>query len=268
MAEQKSNWLWWTLGGVALLGVGVGTYLYFRGRTTGKQLKNDGKVYIPPVVPPPSTTSTSTSGSISVTVPFKNEMEGNAFRDWVNNNYASWAKENELDRKGKFNNSYIQKAWAKFGVEYSEYLKKVNNPSQNSNVQDLQKVLTAMNGYGIEANSAERVQFLLYDGLGLKNIRVNFTPSGYFWIEMDVHDNTSTSGMQKFDGSWSFANDKFNVKLNDNTFNGTDANLSGMLWALAKKKFPLTLGSMNADGLDDMLNMAGKQYVDSQDSML
>ena len=59
MAEQKSNWLWWTLGGVALLGVGVGTYLYFRNRTKGEQLKNDGKVYIPPVVPPPSSTSTS-----------------------------------------------------------------------------------------------------------------------------------------------------------------------------------------------------------------
>jgi hypothetical protein len=267
MAEQKSNWLWWTLGGVALLGVGVGTYLYFRGRTTGKQLKNDGKVYIPPVVPPPSTTSTSTSGSISVTVPFKNEMEGNAFRDWVNNNYAAWAKTNELDRKGKHNNSYIQKAWAKYGVEYSEYLNKANSAAQGTGIQDLQKVMNAMKDYTIEANSSERVQFMLYDGAGLKNVRANFTPSGYFWIEMDMYDD-GRAGLQKFDGSWSFANDKFNVKLNDNTFNGTDANLSGMLWALAKKKFPLTLGSMNADGLDDMLNMAGKQYVDSQDSML
>ena len=267
MAEQKSNWLWWTLGGVALLGVGVGTYMYIRNKSKKDELKNDGKVFVPPVVPPPTNTSSSGAGNISVTVPFKNEMEGNAFRDWVNNNYASWAKTNQLNRKGKYNNSYIQKAWAKYGVEYSEYLNKVNSTSQNTGVQDLQKVMNAMKDYVIEANSAERVQFLLYDGSGIRNIRTNFTPSGYFWIEMDMHDDAK-AGAEKYDGSWSFANDKFNIKLNDNTFNGSNANLSGMLWAMAKKKFPKTLASMSANGIDEMLNMSGKQYVDSQDSML
>ena len=266
MANQNNNWLWWTLGGVALLGVGVGTYMYIRSRKNKEDIKNDGKVYIPPVVPPPTNSSSSSSGSVSVTVPFQNEMEGNAFREWVNNNYPAWAKTNELDRKGKYNNSYIQKAWATYGVEYSQYLSQLNSSNQSSGVQDLQKVMNAMKDYAIEANSAERIQFLLYDGSGRKNVRVNFTPSGYFWIEMDEISNPDAK--LKYDGTWSFANDKFNLKLSDNSYNGSDANLSGMLWYLAKNKFPNTLASLSADGIDEMMNMSGKNYVDAQDSML
>jgi hypothetical protein len=84
---------------------------------------------------------------------------------------------------------------------------------------------------------------------------------------MDMHDN-GTVGAEKFDGSWSYNNNKFNIKLNDGTFNGSGDNLAGILWSLAKKKFPLTLERMNFNGIDEMLNMSGKQYVDSQDSML
>jgi len=263
MAEQKSNWLWWTLGGVALLGVGVGTYMYIKSRSKQEEMKNDGQVYIPPVVPPPS--NTSTSGN-SITIPFKNEMEGNAFRDWVNNNHSEWAKKNKLDRQGKYNNSYIKKAWAQFGLAYSEYLKTVNTPTPSNDTLDMQKVISAMSGYNIEANSVERIQFLLLDGTGRKNVRVNFTPSGYFWIEMD--EIVAADGKQKHDGNWNYSNNKFNLKLNDNSFNGSDANLSGMLWAMAKAKFPNTLPNLNASFLDEMMNMTGKQYVDSQDSML
>jgi hypothetical protein len=268
MAQQKSNWLWWTLGGVALLGVGVGTYMYFRNKSQEEDLKNEGKVFTPPIVPPPPVNQTSGSGNISVTVPFKNDMEGNAFRDWVNNKYPEWAKTNQLDRVGKkgvgYNNSYIQKAWAKYGVEYSAHQSAGSQSPSNSGVQDLQKVMTAMSAYTTTANSSERIQFFLYDGFGDKNIRVNFTPSGYFWIELDA----STSVAKKFDGSWSFANNQFTVKLADGSFNGTDPNLAGMLWTMAKQKFPNTVGFSSANGLDDMLNMSGKQYVDSQDSML
>jgi hypothetical protein len=264
MAKGNNNWLWWTVGGVAFIGVGVGAFLYFRNKFKEEELKNQGKVFIPPVTPPPApttTTSGSGSGNISITVPFKNEMEGNAFRNWVNNTYSAWATANQLDRKGSYNNSYIQKAWAKYGVEYSAYQSKGSQSASNSGVQDLQKVVTAMNGYAIEDNSSERVQFLLYDGAGVENIRVNFTPSGYFWIELDL-------GAVKFDGTWSFANNKFNIKLNDGSFNGTDANLAGMLWTMAKQKFPNQVGFSSANGLDNMLTEKARSYVDSQDSML
>lgn len=260
MAQKSNNWLWWTIGGVAFVGVGIGAFLYFRNRPKKDELKNNGNVYTPPVTPPPPPASqTSGSGNISVTVPFKNEMEGNAFRDWVNNTHSAWADTNDLDRKGSYNNSYIQKAWAKYGVEYSAHQAKGSQSPSNSGVQDLQKVMTAMSSYTTTANSSERIQFMLYDGQGVKNILVNFTPSGYFWIEeLEV----------KFDGSWSFANNQFTVKLADGSFNGTDANLAGMLWTLAKQKFPNSVGFSSANGLDNMLTEKAKAYVDSQDAML
>ena len=51
-------------------------------------------------------------------VPFKNKQEGNEFRLWVNTKYPDWAKKNQLDKSGSFNNSYITKAWKEFGTMY------------------------------------------------------------------------------------------------------------------------------------------------------
>jgi len=57
-------------------------------------------------------------------IPFKNREEGNAFRRWVNDNHKSWAKANDLTRSGSHKNSYIKKAWAEFGDEYTSGGKK------------------------------------------------------------------------------------------------------------------------------------------------
>jgi|688.fasta_scaffold268243_3 hypothetical protein len=50
--------------------------------------------------------------------PFTNATEGNAFRAWVNKNYPSYAKQIDLSLSGDFNNSFIKKAFAKYGQEY------------------------------------------------------------------------------------------------------------------------------------------------------
>lgn len=42
--------------------------------------------------------------------PFKNKAQGDAFRAWVNDTYPDFAKEIQLSRSGRFNNSYINKA--------------------------------------------------------------------------------------------------------------------------------------------------------------
>ena len=52
------------------------------------------------------------------TQPFKNIEEGNNFRLWVNQNYPEYAKKIKLGKTGSFTNSYIQKAYKKFGKEY------------------------------------------------------------------------------------------------------------------------------------------------------
>jgi hypothetical protein len=57
-------------------------------------------------------------------IPFKDNDEGNKFREWVNKEDPAWAKENQLDKQSSksngFNNSYIQKAWEKYGKKYKE----------------------------------------------------------------------------------------------------------------------------------------------------
>lgn len=52
-------------------------------------------------------------------IPFKNTSEGNRFRQWVNDTYPKYAESIDLSREGSYTNSYIQKAWLKYGKEYS-----------------------------------------------------------------------------------------------------------------------------------------------------
>jgi len=51
-------------------------------------------------------------------IPFKNKTEGNLFRAWVNDNHKGWAKANDLSRSGRHDNSYIKKAWKRWGQDY------------------------------------------------------------------------------------------------------------------------------------------------------
>jgi len=60
------------------------------------------------------------SGSSSTyTFPFKTEAEGNTFRAWVNKKDPTYAKSIDLSLTGTLN-SYVQKAWDKYGVEYTK----------------------------------------------------------------------------------------------------------------------------------------------------
>ena len=56
----------------------------------------------------------------SVKLPFKTKAEGNVFRAWVNDNHRRWAKKNDLGRSGSHTNSYIKKAWKRWGQDYEE----------------------------------------------------------------------------------------------------------------------------------------------------
>ena len=58
------------------------------------------------------------TGESYASTPFKSKAEGDAFRAWINDTYPDYAREIDLDRAGKFNNSYIKKAFAKYGEQY------------------------------------------------------------------------------------------------------------------------------------------------------
>lgn len=57
-------------------------------------------------------------------IPFKNNEEGNKFREWVNKKDPDYAKKIQLDKKSEkengFKNEYIKKAWEKYGEEYKK----------------------------------------------------------------------------------------------------------------------------------------------------
>ncbi len=75
-------------------------------------------------------TKSSGESKSSVKVPFKNTEEGNAFRQWVNNTHPDYAKEINLDKEGSYNNSYVAKAWNKYGKDYKDqqdYLTNIKN---------------------------------------------------------------------------------------------------------------------------------------------
>lgn len=51
---------------------------------------------------------------------FSSKADGDRFREWVNNTRPSYAKTANLDRSGSHTNSYIMKAWGRFGFEYKK----------------------------------------------------------------------------------------------------------------------------------------------------
>jgi hypothetical protein len=67
------------------------------------------------------------------TFPFKTEAEGNTFRAWVIAKDSAYAKSIDLGATGKLN-SYVQKAWDKYGTEYSKTLAPIISPTTKDKI--------------------------------------------------------------------------------------------------------------------------------------
>ena len=136
MADKGSNsWLWWSIGGIATLGLGLGIYYYIKAQREEDQKKNE-ESSTPPIssgsgsVPPVSTTSSTTTPTPAPTytpkpTPFTSVEQSNAFRKWVNDKDPAFAKEIDLtpmvSTSSSMNNPTIQKAWGKYGdIYYTE----------------------------------------------------------------------------------------------------------------------------------------------------
>jgi hypothetical protein len=113
------------IGGSLLVVLGVGGYFlydYIKKRNAERQLKPDadsGQGSGGGGTIGGGTVGGSTGVGSGYTFPFKTTAEGNAFRAWVNDNYPAYAKSIQLDRTGSLN-SFVQKAWVKYGAEYQK----------------------------------------------------------------------------------------------------------------------------------------------------
>jgi len=101
-----------------LLGVG-GYYGYQMLYNPKKDEDDEEEIIIPPNNSGSGSGSGSGSRATNYTFPFKTTDEGNTFRAWINTNYPAYAKEIKLDLTGALN-SYVEKAWIKYGTEYTK----------------------------------------------------------------------------------------------------------------------------------------------------
>jgi len=101
---------------VVVVGLAVGGYfLYKKMSSDGKDPNDDSNdVQAPPPTPPPPLVEKPSYDP----TPFTNQGQGDYFRLWVNRYYPSDAKSLDLSKSGKFDNDFIRKAWAKFGLLY------------------------------------------------------------------------------------------------------------------------------------------------------
>ena len=134
MAEKGSNnWLWWSIGGIATLGLGLGIYYFLKSNkdATAKEEEEKKKatenkgVTLPPPPPSPPTSTTTTTTTATATDPetptnFNNKEQGNAFRRWVRAKDPTYATTIDLSASGPFDNSNIRKAYAKYGNDFQK----------------------------------------------------------------------------------------------------------------------------------------------------
>ena len=98
------GFLWWYLSSKSAKDAGTGETDKDKDKDTGGEL------------PPP----TPTGESLPAT-PFKNKVEGNAFRVWMKDKYPTFSDKGEkLDLDGKYDNNTIRKAYQLYGVEYAK----------------------------------------------------------------------------------------------------------------------------------------------------
>ena len=238
MAENGSNnWLWWSIGGVATLGLGLGIYYFAKANKEAKaeeQKKNAGSgsgsqtTYTPPVYNPSSNTTPSPSPTPAPEVapsytpkstPFTSVEQSNAFRTWLNAKDPTFAKEIDLDASASsassMNNSTIQKAWGKYGEAY-----------YTANSLALSGVRLVSGAKAIEG--------------GIKWTSVDAVPRGEIVMYTDgkiTANAVNSQGVQtKFvQGGWYISGLSFNLMIGGANYSVGAFSLTDAFWSILKK---------------------------------
>jgi len=257
--SSNNNWIWWTLGAVALIGLGVGGYFVFRKPKGGDEKKQDGSGSgdesggSSNIFTNIGTTITETiglgGGSSEGATPFTNSEEGNKFRAWVNDNYPDYAKEIDLDRvNSKYDNSTIRKAWAKYGKEYQEKTGGVttNAPqpsgggqgANNEGWDAIKKYLK--NSLALDKATSYEYTFVMLDvPLKVADYVVHIKEDGnlYFGLQTYGEDTNTKWGKWGFfrraDGSGYWA-----IEMSNGIGNGTNPELHVLLKNVFQAQYP------------------------------
>jgi hypothetical protein len=235
MAENGSNnWLWWSIGGVATLGLGLGIYYFVKANKEAKaeEQKNNSTsnsgtqtTYTPPVYNPTSSNTSTPPAPAPApsytpkSTPFTSVEQSNAFRTWVNAKDPTFAREIDLDASASsassMNNSTIQKAWGKYSEAYY---------TANS---------LALNGAKFVTGSKA------IEG-GIKWTSVDAVPRGEIVMYTDgkitANAVNSQGGQTKFvQGGWYISGLTFNLMIGGANYSVGAFSLKDAFWSILKK---------------------------------
>lgn len=224
---MKNKWIWISLGVAA-----GGTGLFFLGRFVKnkyftKGLDESDVLGSGRPTPNPSAPSSSSSSGFPPT-PFTNNTEGNAFRAWVNDNHPSYAREIDLDRTGAYDNSYIRKAFAKYGVEYQQSLTTGVTPSKPT-ASDFNLLRTLIGAFTKEEDTTEKLQ--IATSADRPRILIDFYPDGLMVVQKD--STWYAPVYYKISGSWKIQNSNLVLGFNGKTYTITPSD-NNAVWTMLK----------------------------------
>jgi hypothetical protein len=256
MADKGSNnWLWWSIGGIATLGLGLGIYYFVKGNKDAKAKAKEeedkkkatngggGTTYVPPS---PAPSPKPTTDYPKKATPFTTTIESNAFRKYVNEKDPNFAKAINLDislsSASSTNNSTIQKAFYKYG---EEYLKSLQNPQGNANQQQSNTWSSAnytsnvelknlISGAGQDIDRTGGDSFEWDSTNSYPTAFVRFYDNGYMTIEKKLHNYTSRYA--KNEGNWKKVVDGFEFNFGNKNYKAKydGGDIVNTLWGLMK----------------------------------
>jgi len=149
--------------GIVTIGViGTTTYLVYNAIKKRREGQNDENT--PPVEPPANVVNGNENSNEKT--PFTNKAQGNLFRVWVNKFYPSYAKSIDLDVSGEFDNSFMRKAWGKYGDTYKKGSPNFLKVKGKTIPENLLNAYNKRKDKGVLGNNAQGDIFLRTTSLG------------------------------------------------------------------------------------------------------
>lgn len=197
--------------GVATIGVvGVAGYFIYKAIKARRDANNGDEGN---VVTPPANVEGGNENSNAKT-PFTNKAQGDLFRQWVNKYYPNYAKDIDLSVSGDIDNSFMRKAWGKYGETYKKGNPNFLKVKGNAIPENLLKAFALRKDKGALGNNSEGAIFLRTITLGQldnKDVYAYFYSNGKVSFVRD-------SKRVRFDKWWDLAK-QINA---DKNFKGTD----------------------------------------------
>ena len=196
--------------GIATIGIiGTASYLIYQRIKQNRDAQSGNENQTPE--PPKDVVGNENSNEKT---PFKNKAQSDLFRQFVNRFYPSYAREIDLDVTGASDNTFMRKAWGKYGETYKKFNPSFEKASGNAIPKVLLDAYNLRKDKGSLSNNSEGAIFLQTKELGKID---NDSVSAYFYGNGKVSFRKGGKRV-RFDKWW---NNGKSINAGQN-FSGTD----------------------------------------------